>query len=82
VAADEAIPLPALVSAATPVELIEHRERLADLGRLPARQQRALWLHGLGLSYAEIARHEGCTTRTVDRQLLRARRRIRQALEV
>ncbi len=63
---------------ATPVELIECRERLAELGRLTERQQRALWLHALGLSYAEIARYEGCTTRTVERQLLRARQRIRE----
>ncbi len=59
-------------------ELIECRERLAELGRLPERQQRAVWLHALGLNYAEIARYEGCTTRTVERQLLRARHTIRQ----
>src|SRR5437764_5123504 len=59
-AAEHATPAVALASPATPTELIEHRERLAELGRLPDRQQRALWLHGLGLSYAEIARHEGC----------------------
>ena len=62
----------------TPVELFELRERLAELGRLAPRQQRAVWLHGFGLSYAEIARHEGCTIRTVERQLLRARQRIRK----
>jgi RNA polymerase sigma factor (sigma-70 family) len=65
-------------SEATPAEVIECRARLAELGRLPERQQRAVWLHGVGLSYAEIARHEGCTIRTVERQLLRARRAIRQ----
>jgi RNA polymerase sigma factor (sigma-70 family) len=63
---------------ATLSELIECRERLAELGRLPERQQRAVWLHALGLNYAEIARYEGCTTRTVERQLLRARHTIRQ----
>jgi RNA polymerase sigma factor (sigma-70 family) len=73
-AADDALPR----SGATPAEVIEWRARLAELGRLPERQQRAVWLHGVGLSYAEIARHEGCTTRTVERQLLRARRAIRQ----
>jgi RNA polymerase sigma factor (sigma-70 family) len=67
-----------LCSNATLSEVIECRERLAELGRLPERQQRAVWLHGLGLNYAEIARHEGCTTRTVERQLLRARHTIRQ----
>jgi len=29
------------------------------------------------LNYAEIAVYEGCTTRTVERQLLRARQAIR-----
>jgi RNA polymerase sigma factor (sigma-70 family) len=69
-AAEEAIP-------ATPIQLIECRERLAELDRLPERQQRAVWLHALGLNYAEIAVYEGCTTRTVERQLLRARQAIR-----
>ena len=69
-------PAAGLESGATPVEVIERRERLAELGRLPERQQRALWLHALGLSYAEIARHEACTIRTVERQLLRARQGI------
>jgi RNA polymerase sigma factor (sigma-70 family) len=62
---------------ATPVQLIECRERLAELGRLPERQQRAVWLHAFGLNYGEIAVYEGCTARTVERQLLRARQAIR-----
>jgi RNA polymerase sigma factor (sigma-70 family) len=61
----------------TPAQLIECRERLAELDRLPQRQQRAVWLHAVGCSYAEIAVYEGCTTRTVERQLLRARQAIR-----
>jgi RNA polymerase sigma factor (sigma-70 family) len=61
----------------TPHELIERRERLRGVERLPERQQRVVWLHALGLSYAEIALHEGCTRRTVDRQLLRARHALR-----
>lgn len=64
-------------SSGTPAQIIECRERLAELTRLPERQQRAVWLHALGLNYAEIAVHEGCTTRTVERQLLRARHAIR-----
>jgi RNA polymerase sigma factor (sigma-70 family) len=64
-------------SCPAPQGLIEDRERLAELRRLPARQQRVLWLHALGLTYAEIAAHERCTVRTVDRQLLRARQRLR-----
>lgn len=69
---------PLLRLGATPSEMIECRERLAGLGRLPERQQRAVWLQALGLNYAEIAAREACTVRTVERQLLRARQRIRQ----
>ncbi len=66
------------VPAPGPDELLELRERLAELRDLPERQQRLLWLHASGLSYAEIAVHEGCTRRTVERQLLRAKQRIRR----
>jgi RNA polymerase sigma factor (sigma-70 family) len=75
------VPLEAVseqVSRASPHELVERRERLAEIAGLPERQQRALWLHALGLSYAEIALHERCTTRTVERQLLRARQTVRE----
>jgi len=71
---------PAIVpSVPGPDVLLEQRERLAELGRLPERQQRLMWMHALGLSYVEIAAREGCTVRTVDRQLFRASRAIRQA---
>lgn len=60
-------------------ELVQRRARLASIRSLPERQQRLLWLHGLGLSYAEIARHTGASTRTVERQLLRAKHTLRQA---
>jgi RNA polymerase sigma factor (sigma-70 family) len=60
-----------------PAELVEQRDRLGALSSLPARQQRLLWLRGLGLSYEEIARRENCTTRTVERQLLQGRTRLR-----
>jgi RNA polymerase sigma factor (sigma-70 family) len=61
----------------TPEELLEHRERIREVCRLPERQQRVVWLHACGLTYAEMAAHEGCTLRTVDRQLLRARAVLR-----
>ena len=64
---------------AGPEQLFERRERLASIRHLPERQQQVLWLHALGLSYAEIACHTGCTTRTVERQLMRARRAARKA---
>ena len=57
--------------------LVEDRERLRLMRLLPERQQRILWLHALGLSYQEIAAYTGDTTRTVERQLLRGRARIR-----
>jgi RNA polymerase sigma factor (sigma-70 family) len=60
-------------------DVLEQRDRLATVGLLPSRQQRLLWLHALGLSYSEIAVHEQCTSRTVERQLLRARRTLRAA---
>jgi RNA polymerase sigma factor (sigma-70 family) len=78
-AAPESAALMAVASSLrAPHALLETHERLGELQRLPARQQRVVWLHAFGLSYAEIAEHEGCTLRTVERQLLRARQRIRQ----
>lgn len=62
-----------------PEELLEHRQSLDAIRSLPERQQRLLWLHGLGLSYAEMAVYTGCTTRTVERQLLRAKHAVRRA---
>lgn len=58
-------------------ELIEQRGRLESIGDLPLRQQRLVWLHGLGFSYAEMARDSGYSPRTVERQLLRGKRRLR-----
>jgi RNA polymerase sigma factor (sigma-70 family) len=65
------------LTAPEPDELAVARERLAQLARLPARQQRLLWLHGFGLTYTEMARQTGDTRRTVERQLLRARHTVR-----
>lgn len=58
-------------------ELVEHHDRLAQLRCLPERQQRLLWLHAIGFTYGEMASYTGCTPRTVERQLLRAKRRLR-----
>jgi RNA polymerase sigma-70 factor (ECF subfamily) len=60
-------------------ERAEQTAQLSSIRRLPARQQRVLWLQALGLSYAEIAQISGCSKRTVERQLLRAKRRLRDA---
>ena len=62
-----------------PEELSVCRDRLDSIRSLPERQQRVLWLHLLGLSYAEIASHTGQSVRTVERQLLRAKRAVRAA---
>ena len=65
------------LTAPDPEELAVAHDRLGQLERLPARQQRLMWLQGFGLSYAEMAQRTGDTTRTVERQLLRARQAVR-----
>lgn len=68
--------LPVPSRAPGPAELVELRERLGELGRLPERQQRLLWMQAAGLTYLEIADRTGDTRRTVERQLLRAKGRL------
>lgn len=58
-------------------EVLAQRERLLDVRCLTRRQQRMVWLKALGLSYDEMASHEACTFRTVERQLGQARERLR-----
>jgi RNA polymerase sigma factor (sigma-70 family) len=62
-----------------PPDIYERRERLRTVSSLSARPQRLVWLHGLGLTYAEIANKDGCSSRTVERQLQRARATLRAA---
>jgi RNA polymerase sigma factor (sigma-70 family) len=59
-----------------PERSFELRERLAEVRRLPLRQQRLVMLHGFGYEYDEIAVKTGETRRTVARQLTRARQRL------
>jgi RNA polymerase sigma factor (sigma-70 family) len=61
-----------------PEELVEQFDQLRAVATLPARQRRLMWLQGLGFSYGEMAGREGCTKRTVERQVLRAKRSIRR----
>lgn len=61
-----------------PYEVSEQRQTLTDIRLLPARQQRLVWLQALGLSYEEMAEREDCTVRTVERQLLRGKRAMRE----
>ena len=75
-AGDDAAPR---LSEAAPDEVVAQRQRLAAVRALPVRQQRLVWLHAAGFSYAEMASHEGYTLRTVERQLLRARTALRSA---
>jgi RNA polymerase sigma factor (sigma-70 family) len=63
-----------------PADRYEQRERLRAISTLSPRQQRLLWLYGLGLSYEEIATHDGCSARTVERQLQRARATLRDGV--
>jgi RNA polymerase sigma factor (sigma-70 family) len=62
----------------SPESLAERHDRLRALASLSERQQRLLWLYGLGLTYDEIARRQGCTSRTVERQIQRARTMLRE----
>jgi RNA polymerase sigma factor (sigma-70 family) len=59
-----------------PERRLEVRERLAEIRRLPVREQRVVMLHGFGYEYREIAAVTGQTRRTVARQLVRARQRL------
>jgi RNA polymerase sigma factor (sigma-70 family) len=71
-AGDRAAPCPpALLD-----ELVEQRARLESIRVHPERQQRLVWLQGLGLTYTEMAGQTGTTRRTVERQLLRAKRTL------
>jgi RNA polymerase sigma factor (sigma-70 family) len=56
---------------------IRAREALRELARLDERPRRIFALHVAGYSYEEIAQLTGDTVRTVDRQMGRARQRVR-----
>ena len=59
------------------IERERYEQRRARLLSLPARQRQLLGLHGAGLTYEEIAERTGDSRRTVERQLLRGRARLR-----
>lgn len=65
-----------LCSVSTLEELSEYRDRLRSLQRLSVREQRLVWLHGLGYGYEEIADQTGDSLRTVERLVLRGRQRL------
>jgi RNA polymerase sigma factor (sigma-70 family) len=60
-----------------PEEAVGARLRLELLRELPERQERLIWLHGLGFDYPEIAAQTDLSRRTVERQLMKGRRRLR-----
>jgi RNA polymerase sigma factor (sigma-70 family) len=60
-----------------PQQAAEFWERLGQVRRLSRRQQRIVWMQSLGFGYEEIAAATGETRRSVERQLLSARRRLR-----
>lgn len=63
--------------APAPEEAVGARLRLELLHELSERQERLIWLHGLGFSYPEMATEADVTVRTVERQLMKARRNLR-----
>ena len=65
-----------------PDSVVEQRGRLAAVRDLTERQRRLIWLQGLGFSYREMAERENATLRTVERQVLRARGRLRAVSEI
>lgn len=64
------------VFAPGPERVVEMRERLAEVRQLPLRQQRLVMLQGFGYRYSEISAVTGDSCRTIDRQLVRARRKL------
>jgi RNA polymerase sigma factor (sigma-70 family) len=64
-------------TAPAPEEAVGAHIRLELLQELPERQERLIWLQGLGFDYPEMATQTGMTRRTVDRQLTKARRNLR-----
>ena len=59
-----------------------HETRVEQLHQLSARQQRFLLLQAAGYPVVEISQREHTTPRTVERQLLRARKTLNAADEV
>jgi RNA polymerase sigma factor (sigma-70 family) len=65
-------------TAPAPEEAVGARLRLELLQELPERQERLIWLQGLGFDYSEMGAEIDVTVRTVERQLMRARRNLRR----
>jgi RNA polymerase sigma factor (sigma-70 family) len=74
---DTAVPVDEMPS--TTDRMHDALRALEALAALPARQRRMLSRQVAGLTYADIAREERVTARTVELQVLRGRRRLRDA---
>ena len=60
-----------------PEQVVEHRAQLEFLRALPVRQRTVLLLQAAGFSYEETAESLGLSRRTVERQIMRGRRKLR-----
>ena len=63
--------------AAATDDLVAARQRLAQVELLPERQRRLLWMQAIGLSYRDMSARTGSSQRAVERQLIRARKKVR-----
>jgi RNA polymerase sigma factor (sigma-70 family) len=61
-----------------PGEIAEQHAQLELLRALPVRQRTVLLLKGAGFSYAETADSLGVSLRTVERQIMRGRQKLRE----
>jgi RNA polymerase sigma factor (sigma-70 family) len=73
---------PAPGQALGPVEIAERRAQLELLHALPGRQRTVLLLKAAGLSYEETADSLGVSVRTVERQIMRGRQRLREVSQM
>ena len=62
-----------------PDQIAEQRAQLELLHALPERQRKVLLLQAAGFSYEETATSLGVSRRTVERQIMRGRRKLRAA---
>jgi RNA polymerase sigma factor (sigma-70 family) len=74
------LPEPAAPARDIAEQISERLDRRTQLQALTGRERHFLALQAIGLSYSEIAAHEQTSQRTVERQLTRARRKLRQHL--
>jgi RNA polymerase sigma factor (sigma-70 family) len=62
-----------------PADVVQQRLTLGVVAALPERERRVLWMQALGFTHEEISGQCDETLRSVDRQLVRARKGLRDA---